>query len=80
MTATLTVRMDAALKNDFCAVVNSLGLDAPTAVRMLAKQTVETHRLPLSLSLKKPAFVPFKNDKETLAWSEEMAGEWWGDE
>jgi len=50
MTSTLTVRMDESLKKDFTQVVESLGLDAPSVVRMLVKQTVRDRAIPLSLS------------------------------
>jgi addiction module RelB/DinJ family antitoxin len=75
MTATLTVRMDAGLKAKFNSILATLGLDAPTAVRMLAKQTVENKALPLSLNAK--TCLPFENEKAVLDWSEEMNSEWW---
>jgi addiction module RelB/DinJ family antitoxin len=51
MSTTLTVRMDENLKRDFIRVVEEIGLDAPTVVRMLAVQTVRQKRVPLSLSV-----------------------------
>jgi addiction module RelB/DinJ family antitoxin len=42
--------MDEDLKGEFSRIVESLGLDAPTAVRMLVTQTVRDHALPLSLT------------------------------
>ena len=55
MTSTLTIRMDNELKQQFTQIVESLGLDAPTVVRMLAKQTVQNRAIPLSLSLDAPS-------------------------
>ncbi|MDR0592744.1 MAG: type II toxin-antitoxin system RelB/DinJ family antitoxin [Bifidobacteriaceae bacterium] len=55
MTTTLTVRMDESLKQRFTAVVESVGLDAPTVVRMLAVQTVRDGAIPLSLAASPPS-------------------------
>jgi addiction module RelB/DinJ family antitoxin len=51
MNSSITVRMDSGLKHDFSHIVEELGLDAPTVIRMLVKQTVQAKRIPLSLSL-----------------------------
>ena len=53
MNSTLTVRMDSELKRQFTEIVESLGLDAPTVVRMLARQTVNNQAIPLTLSAAK---------------------------
>ena len=50
MNTTLTIRMDSELKRQFIEVLEEIGLDAPTAVRMLAIQTVRTRSVPLTLS------------------------------
>ena len=50
MNTTLTVRMDEKLKQEFSAIAASVGLDAPTVVRMLAVQTVQKKAIPLSLT------------------------------
>jgi addiction module RelB/DinJ family antitoxin len=50
MSTTLTVRMDEKLKRDFAGIVEEIGLDVPTVIRMLAVQTVRQRRVPLSLS------------------------------
>jgi addiction module RelB/DinJ family antitoxin len=71
--------MDANLKKQFTAILDSLGLDAPTAVRMLAKQTVKTKALPLSLDTKHTRYVPFEDEKAVLDWSEEMAADNWSE-
>jgi antitoxin component of RelBE/YafQ-DinJ toxin-antitoxin module len=42
--------MEENLKRDFTAVVESVGLDGPTVVRMLAVQTVRDGAIPLSLT------------------------------
>ena len=52
MSETLSVRIDSELKREFTEIVESIGLDVPTVVRMLAKQTVMNKRVPLSLSAK----------------------------
>jgi addiction module RelB/DinJ family antitoxin len=51
MNSTLTVRIDNELKKEFADIVNTLGLDPPTVVRMLIQQTVNQKAVPLSLSL-----------------------------
>ncbi|MDR1775606.1 MAG: type II toxin-antitoxin system RelB/DinJ family antitoxin [Actinomycetes bacterium] len=69
MNATLTVRMDSDLKREFSEIVEALGLDAPTVVRMLAKQTVATRHIPLSLTLPDP-------ESDTLAFLESVHADW----
>jgi addiction module RelB/DinJ family antitoxin len=70
MKDTLTIRIDHDLKESFTEVVESLGLDAPTAVRMFAKQTVQTHALPLTLSAKALA------EKDTLGFLDSVRADW----
>jgi len=43
--------MDESVKDQATAVVEALGLDLPTAIRMFAKQIATTRSVPLSLSL-----------------------------
>jgi addiction module RelB/DinJ family antitoxin len=62
--------MDQELKKDFVEVVESLGLDAPTAIRMFAKQTVKTRALPLSLNAKA------LDDQDTLAFLDNIRADW----
>ena len=70
MTTTLTVRMDPELKAEFSAIAASVGLDAPTVVRMLAVQTVRTRTIPLSLT------APDSAEQADLAWLDEARAEW----
>jgi addiction module RelB/DinJ family antitoxin len=51
MNTVLTVRIDENLNKEFNSIVDSLGLDAPTVVRMLIRQTVNQRSIPLSLSI-----------------------------
>ena len=70
MNDTLSVRMDHELKKEFIEVVESLGLDAPTAVRMFATQTVKTRAIPLSLSAKS------LDEKDTMAFLDSVRADW----
>jgi len=70
MTATLTVRMDPELKEQFSAIVASVGLDAPSVVRMLVVQTVNSKRIPLSLT------APNEAEQADLAWLDEARATW----
>ena len=70
MNDSLTVRMDSELKRGFVEVVESLGLDAPTAIRMFAKQTVKAQALPLSLNAK------VLGEKDTLAFLDNIRADW----
>jgi len=70
MTTTLTVRMDPDLKAKFAAVAASVGLDAPTVVRMLAVQTVRQRAIPLSLK------APDSPEETDLAWLDEARADW----
>ncbi|MDR0990527.1 MAG: type II toxin-antitoxin system RelB/DinJ family antitoxin [Propionibacteriaceae bacterium] len=72
-TTTLTVRMDAELKQQFTTVVESLGLDAPTVVRMLAVQTVRQQRVPLSLSANLEVN---SSENETLDFLDSVRSDW----
>jgi len=47
----ITVRMDDDVKSQAASVVEALGLDLPTAIRMFAKQIATTRSVPLSLTL-----------------------------
>lgn len=70
MTTTLTVRMDPDLKDKFSAIAASVGLDAPTVVRMLAVQTVRQKAIPLSLSALDP------HEQNGMTWLDEARSEW----
>lgn len=48
---TVSVRMDDALKKDFDAVCNELGLSMTTAITILAKKMTREKRLPFEVSL-----------------------------
>lgn len=47
---TVSVRMDEALKKDFDAVCNDLGLTMTTAITMLAKKMTREKRVPFEVS------------------------------
>jgi len=70
VTTTLTVRMDEKLKAQFSAIAASVGLDAPSVVRMLAVQTVRARAIPLSLT------APAGAEQADLAWLDEARPEW----
>jgi addiction module RelB/DinJ family antitoxin len=67
--STLTVRMDSDLKRRFTEVVEAVGLDAPTVVRMLATQTVATKTIPLSLSAT-------RNERGTMDFIDSVRSDW----
>jgi addiction module RelB/DinJ family antitoxin len=69
-TTRLTVRMDLELKAQFVAVAESLGLDAPTVMRMFATQPVRTRTIALSLTAPDPA------EQADLAWLDEARADW----
>lgn len=70
MNDTLSVRMEPELKKEFIEVVESIGLDAPTAVRMFALQTVKTRSIPLSLSAR------FLEESNTMAFLDNIRADW----
>ncbi|MDR0459472.1 MAG: type II toxin-antitoxin system RelB/DinJ family antitoxin [Coriobacteriales bacterium] len=70
MNDTLSIRMDKKLKQEFIEVVESIGLDAPTAVRMFALQTVKTKSIPLSLSAKT------LEDDDSLSFMDSIRADW----
>ncbi|MCL2787583.1 MAG: type II toxin-antitoxin system RelB/DinJ family antitoxin [Micrococcales bacterium] len=70
MSTTLTVRIDPDLKAAFAAITASVGLDAPSVVRMLAVQTVRDRAIPLSLA------APDRQEQADLAWLDEARADW----
>ncbi len=70
MNSTLTVRIDPDLKAKFSDIAASVGLDAPTVVRMLAVQTVRDKAIPLSLA------VPDAADRADMEWLDEARADW----
>jgi len=62
--------MDAELKAQFSAIAASVGLDAPTVVRMLAVQTVRQKAIPLSLK------APDASESADMAWLDEARSDW----
>ena len=70
MNDTLSVRMDHELKKEFIEVVESIGLDAPTAVRMFATQTVKAKTIPLTLSAKT------LEEKDTMIFLDSVRADW----
>ena len=70
MNSTLTVRMDPELKAEFAAIAASVGLDAPTVVRMLVVQTVRSRTIPLSMS------APDAREHADLAWLDQARADW----
>ena len=69
MNSTLTIRMDSELKRQFNEVLEEIGLDAPTAVRMLAVQTVKTRKVPLSMSAT-------HSETDTLLFLDSIRADW----
>jgi antitoxin component of RelBE/YafQ-DinJ toxin-antitoxin module len=61
--------MDSDLKRRFCEVVDAVGLDAPTVVRMLATQTVASRTIPLSLSAA-------GGERDSMAFMESVRADW----
>ena len=70
MNSTLTVRMDPDLKEKFSAIATSVGLDAPTVVRMLAVQTVRDKAIPLSL------VAVDHTEQDDMTWLDEARADW----
>ena len=70
MNDTLSVRMDHELKKEFTRIVEAVGLDAPTAVRMFATQTVRARAIPLSLSVKS------LEEQDTMAFLDSIRADW----
>ena len=58
---TVSVRMDDALKRDFDAVCNDLGLSMTTAITMLAKKMTREKRLPFEVSIDPDPFFSESN-------------------
>jgi addiction module RelB/DinJ family antitoxin len=61
--------MDSDLKQRFTEIVESIGLDAPSVVRMLVKQTVNNKAVPLSL-------VANDSERDSLAFIDSIRADW----
>ncbi|GHV65059.1 hypothetical protein AGMMS49587_18670 [Spirochaetia bacterium] len=70
MNSTLTIRIDEDTKQEFTDIVNALGLDTPTVVRMLIQQTIRQKAIPLSLSLQRDSF------DTTVNFLDEVHADW----
>lgn len=70
MNSTLTIRLDEHTKQEFTDIVNELGLDPPTVVRMLIQQTINQKAVPLSLSLKRG------DSNSTMNFLDEVRADW----
>ena len=55
--AVITIKVDEALKDRSAAVLEELGLDLPTAIRMYLKSVVRENGLPISTKLPSPVCV-----------------------
>ena len=68
--AIITVKVEEALKNNVAAVLDELGLDTPTAIRMYLKSIVRENGLPISTKLP-AAPCCCKSEEEPCACAEE---------
>jgi DNA-damage-inducible protein J len=64
MNATLTIRMDAELKESAQTILNDIGLDLTTAVKLFLRQTVIQQKLPVELVASKPSDIVKASIKE----------------
>lgn len=48
-TATLQIRVPVQLRDEVSAILDSMGLDLPTAIRVYLSKVVQTRRIPFSL-------------------------------
>jgi len=62
--------MDGDLKAKFSEIAASVGLDAPSVVRMLAVQTVTNRAIPLSLT------APGASEQADMVWMDEARADW----
>ncbi|MDR0580302.1 MAG: type II toxin-antitoxin system RelB/DinJ family antitoxin [Campylobacteraceae bacterium] len=83
MSSTLTIRMDAELKESAQNILNDIGLDLTTAVKLFLRQTVIQQKLPIELvtpnyepsnivktSMKETAEIKLKNPRKLNSASE----------
>ena len=73
-TSVTQLRIDEDLKNQATAIFEELGLDLPTAVRMLLKRTVIQNGIPFSMTLPKQEYKAARAVRAMQQLSEE-AGE-----
>jgi len=64
-----TVDLDADEKQRFVEIADSVGLDAPTVVRMLVRQTIRDRAIPLTLSAPDNSTMQFM-DAARADWGE----------
>ena len=72
---TLQVRLPQSLRNEAEAVLDSIGLDLPTAVRLYLKKVTQTRSIPFSLEADQlPEFIEV--DEETQRKMDGIAKVW----
>lgn len=67
MMATITVRLDDALKNNFARTCDDLGLDMTTAFTIFAKKMTREKRIPFDVSIE-----PFYSESNMKAIGESI--------
>jgi DNA-damage-inducible protein J len=70
MNSTLTIRMDAELKESAQNILNDIGLDLTTAVKLFLRQTVIQQKLPVELVA--PNYEPSDIVKASMKEAEEI--------
>ena len=73
--STLTIRVDAELKDDAARVVEHYGLDLSSTVRAFFTQIVNTNSIPLSFDYERPNAESLKAISETKRMIESGDGE-----
>jgi len=72
---TLQVRLPRALRDDASSVLNQMGLDLPTAVRLYLTKVVKTRRIPFALEAE-PSAEAVPVDRATQLRMDRIAKAW----
>jgi len=72
---TLQVRMPRALRDGAASVLEDIGLDLPTAVRLYLTKVAKTRRIPFALEAE-PAAEAVEVDRSTQARMDRIAKAW----
>ncbi len=74
-TATLQIRVPVQLRDEASSILDSMGLDLPTAIRVYLSKVVQTRRIPFSLEAD-PAPELMAVDESTQAKMDSIAQAW----
>lgn len=76
MTKTLQIRLEEGLRSEADKVLQEIGLDLPSAVRLFLTRVVRTRGIPFELTADRPRVVELPADAAMQAKMDEIGARW----